>query len=82
MNNPSSIDRVITNSLNSFQNTSTLCTGLSNLDKLVVTVLKNLSGKQQLKNFITEIMINLIQDDFKTELRLNLATSISNYENL
>ena len=40
MNNPSSIDRVITNSLNSFQNTSTLCTGLSNLDKLVVTVLK------------------------------------------
>ena len=27
-------------------------------------------------------MINLMQDDFKTELRLNLATSISNYENL
>ena len=40
MNNPSCIDLIVTNSLNSLQKTSTFCTGLSNFHKLVVTVLK------------------------------------------
>ena len=40
MNNPSRIDFIITNNPNSFQNTSTFCTGLSDFHKLVVTVLK------------------------------------------
>ena len=40
MNNPSCIDLIITNSPNSFQNTSTFCTGLSDFHKLVVTILK------------------------------------------
>ena len=40
MNNPSCIDLIINNSPNSFQNTSTFCTGLSDFHKLVVTILK------------------------------------------
>ena len=40
MNNPSRIDHIITNSPNSFQSTSTFCTGLFDFHKLVVTVLK------------------------------------------
>ena len=40
MNNPSSIDLIITNSTHGFQNTSTFCTGLSDFHELVVTVVK------------------------------------------
>ena len=60
MNNPSCIDLVITNSPNSFQSTSTFCTGLSDFDKLVVTVLKHLSENRHLKKFIAEIIISLM----------------------
>ena len=40
MNNPNCIDLITTKSPNSFQNTSTFCTAVSDFHKLVVTVLK------------------------------------------
>ena len=41
INNPSCIDLFITNSTNSFQNTTTIATGLSDFHKMIVTVFKN-----------------------------------------
>ena len=49
MNNPSCIDLIITNSLNSFQNTSTFCIGLSDFHKLEVTALKTFFRKMASK---------------------------------
>ena len=40
LSNPSCIDLVITNSSSSFQNTKAISTGLSNFNKMVITVLK------------------------------------------
>ena len=40
LDNPSCIDLFITNSHQSFQNTTTVATGLSDFHKMVVTVLK------------------------------------------
>ena len=39
--NPSCIDLFLTNSCRSFQNTTTITTGLSDFHKMTVTVLKN-----------------------------------------
>ena len=46
---PTCIDLILTNSSRSFQGTCTLETGLSNFDKLVVTVFKLCSLKQRLR---------------------------------
>ena len=78
MNNPSCIDLVITNSPNSFQSTSTFCTGLSDFDKLVVTVLKTSFRKPPPKKIHCRDDNKFNANDFKTELRQNLVTSISN----
>ena len=52
MNNPSCIDLVIASRPNSIQNMSTFCTKLFDFHRL--------SEKQHLKNFSTEIVINLM----------------------
>ena len=44
-NNLSCMDLFITNSSNSFQNTSTMTSGLSDVHKMVVTALKNYFSK-------------------------------------
>lgn len=51
VSNPSCIDLFITNSPNSFRNTSTLCTGLFDFRKLVVTVWKTFFSKSPPKDF-------------------------------
>ena len=60
MNNPSCIDLFITNSSNSFQNTSTFCTGLSDFHIILVTVLKTSFRKKHLKKFITGTIKDLM----------------------
>ena len=65
-NNTSCIDLSITNSSDSFQNTSTITTGLSDFQKVVVTVLKTTFLKSKLRGIPIEItghltMINLNQ---------------------
>ena len=81
MNNPSCIDPIITSSPNSFQNTSTFCTGLSDFYKLVVTVLKTSFRKMASKELHYRDYKKFNADDFKTGLKQNLATSSSTYEN-
>ena len=81
MNNPSCIDLIITNSANSFQNTSTFCTGLSDFQKLLVTVLKTSFRKTAPKEIHYRDYKKFNADDFKTQLRQNLVTSSRNYEN-
>ena len=49
MNNPSFIDLFITNSCNSFQNTTNISTGLSDFHKMIVTVLKTTLPKTKFK---------------------------------
>ena len=46
-NNPSSIDVMLTNSENSFQNTRTIETGLSDHHKTIITVIKTYSTKKE-----------------------------------
>ena len=46
-NNPSSIDVMLTNSANCFQNTSTIETGLSDHHKMIITVLKTYTKKKE-----------------------------------
>ena len=50
--NPSCIDLIITNSVNSFQNTKVISTGLSDFHKMVVTVLKTTFQKSKPREII------------------------------
>ena len=47
LDNPSCIDLFLTNSASSFQNTTTVTTGLSDFHKMVVTVMKTTFPKAQ-----------------------------------
>ena len=58
MQNTSCIDLLLTNNVYAFQQTSAICTGLSDCHKLVLTVLKTTVPKSQPKE-ITEIRNNL-----------------------
>ena len=49
LDNPSCIDLFITNSYQSFQNTTTVCTGLYDFHKMVITVLKTTFPKAKPK---------------------------------
>ena len=70
---PSSIDLILTNKINYFQNSQTVATGLSDHHKLTVTVLKTFFKKQ------TPITVNyrdyksFDKSKFHTELKLKLA---------
>lgn len=64
----------VTSTTNSFQNKSTFRTGLSNFRKLV---LNTYFGKQHLKNFITEIIINLILMTLKLSLSKILLPTVA-----
>ena len=49
MQNPSCIDLLLTNNVYAFQQTSAICTGLSDCHKLVLTVLKTTVPRTQPK---------------------------------
>ena len=68
MNNPSCIDLIVTSSPNSFQCTSTFCTGLSDFRRLEVTALKTSFRKTAPKEIHYRDYNKFNVDDFKTEL--------------
>ena len=70
--NPSCIDLFITNSRNSFQNTSTVSTGLSDFHKMVVTVLKSTFAKSEPKEITYRNYKNFDQKSFNDDLRASI----------
>ena len=81
LNNPSCINLIITNSPNSFQNTSTFCTRLSDFHKLAVTVLKTSFRNTTTKELHYRDYSKFNADNFKTEWKQKLAINSSNYKN-
>ena len=72
--NPSCIDLFITNSPNSFQNTSTITTGLSDFHKMVITVLRATFTKSKPK-VITYGYFKLFNEEIvETDLKNSLRT--------
>ena len=70
--NPSCIDLFLTNSATSFQNTTTVTTGLSDFHKMVVTVMKTTYPKAQPKVIYYRDYKNFDLYNFRTELREEL----------
>ena len=68
--NPSCIDLFITNSSNSFQNTSTITTGLSIFHIMVVTFLKTTFLKSKPKVITYRDYRTFDNDKFKTDLKI------------
>ena len=82
LDNPSCIDLIVTNSYNSFQNTSTICTGLSDFHKMVVTVLKSCFQKQNPKEIMYRDYKKFDISNFKSELKCALnETKMKSYGN-
>ena len=78
--NPSCIDLFITNSPNSFQNTSAITTGLSDFQKMVITVLKVTFTKSKPKVITYRDFQLFNEEKFKTDLKNSLRiTNISSY---
>ena len=73
MENPSCIDLFLTNSPLSFQNTTTLSTGLSDFHKMIVTVLKTTFPKSRPKILTYRDFSKYIETDFRTDLRKNIS---------
>ena len=71
----------ITDSPNTFQNTSTFYTRLSHFHKPVVIVLMTSFRKTAPKELDNRDYNKSNTDDFKSKLKQNLATSSSNYAN-
>ena len=71
--NPSCIDLFLTNRQKSFQNTSTIETGISDFHKLVVTVLKMYYKKQNPKIFQYRNYKTFNEESFKNELNRELT---------
>ena len=77
--NPRCIDLFITNSVMSFQNTTTPATGLSDFHKMIVTVCKTSFQKPKPKEIVYRNYKKFDRHIFKDELKLKLE-SITNYE--
>ena len=77
--NPRCIDLFITNSVMSFQNTTTLASGLSDFHKMIVTVCKTSFQKPKPKEIVYRNYKKFDRDIFKDELKLKLE-SITNFE--
>ena len=73
LENPSCIDLLITNSSASFQNTTTVETGLSDFHKMVVTVMKTTFPKAQPKIVYYRDYKNFDLAKFRSDLRLELS---------
>ena len=71
--NPSCIDLFLTNTAPSFQNTTTVTTGLSDFHKMVVTVMKTTYPKAKPKIVYYRDYKNFDLYNFRTELRRELS---------
>ena len=67
--NPSCIDLFLTNSLQSYQNTATISTGLSDFHKMIVTVHKSTFRKSNPKVIQYRCFRNFDNIVFRSELR-------------
>ena len=67
--NPSCIDLFITNSTLSFQNTTTVSTGLSDFHDMIITVLKTTFPKAKPKVIFYRDYSKFIDNDFRNDLR-------------
>ena len=80
-NNPTCIDLFVTNSYRSFQNTTTISTGLSDFHKMIVTVLKTTFPKAKPNVVTYRDFSNYRKEDFENELKINLESEgQKNYE--
>ena len=75
LDNPSCIDLFLTNSSSSFQNTTTVETGLSDFHKMTVTVMKTTFPKTQPKIIYYRDYKMFDLSKFRTELRQELKKS-------
>ena len=78
LDNPSCIDLFLTNSPLSFQNTTTVTTGLSDFHKMVVTVMKTTFPKAQPRIVYYRAGIKDLEG-FRQELRNELRTKPKSY---
>ena len=69
VDNPSCIDLLITNSPNSFQNTITISTGLSDFHKMTATVMKTTFEKQKPKIIMYRDFSKFSKETFTSELK-------------
>ena len=72
LQNPSCIDLFLTNSSKSFQNTTTVSTGLSDFHKMIVTVLKTTFPKAKPKIILYRDYSKFVEKDFRRDLRQKL----------
>ena len=69
MQNPSCIDLLLTNNVYAFQQTTAICTGLSDCHKLVLTVLKTTVPRSQPKEITYRDYKQFDPSKFKKELK-------------
>ena len=69
MKNPSCIDLLLTNNIYAFQQTTAICTGLSDCHKLVLTVLKTTVPRSQPKEITYRDYKQFDPSKFKKELK-------------
>ena len=74
--NPSCIDLFLTNTCQSFQNTTAVATGLSDFHKMVVTVMKTTFPKAQPKIIYYRDYKNFDIYNFRTDLRMELSRTL------
>ena len=74
--NPSCIDLFLTNCHQSFQNTTTVSTGLSDFHKMIVTVMKTTVPKAKPKIVQYRDYKNFVEGNFRTELRNKLNNQV------
>ena len=79
-NNPSCIDLFLTNSPDSFHSTQAISTGLSDVHKLVMTVMKTSFKTQKGKQIYYRDYKKFDNYNFKKELRESLQNNVNNYE--
>ena len=81
VDNPTCIHLFLTNSNRSFQNTTTVSTGLSDFHKMTVTVMKTTFVKQKPKIILYRDYSKYVQDNCFIELRENMQnTEVREYE--
>ena len=76
LDNPSCIDLFLTNSPQSFQNTSTITTGLSDFHRMVVTVMKTTFPKGKPKTIYYRDYKKFNLQEFRRELRSELRKTV------
>ena len=81
LENPSCIDLFLTNSFQSFIHTTTVCTGLSDFHKMIVTVLKTTFPKAKSNIIAYRDFSKFSENDFQNDLkRILRSKQIKDYD--